>query len=202
MSKLLSMGYVTKPRFASYWYQLKEVVSSKPAKVLEIGIGPRLVSSYLIQNNIDVVTIDLERNAKPHIVGSVLQLPLKEMTFDTVLCCEVLEHFPFKNLKACLQDIKRITQKKLILSVPDKTLTLSFLLRSSKRISWDFLLPFPFAFRRHNDRNVKGHFWEIGERGYPYTRLLKEIEHAGFSVDRTYRVPDHPYHRFFIASPA
>jgi len=202
MSKLLSMGYVTKQRFASYWYQLNEVVASEPLNVLEIGIGPRLVSSYLIQNNIEVVTLDLDRKLRPDIAGSVLQLPLKEMTFDTVMCCQVLEHFPFKNLKTCLEDIRRITRKKLILSLPDKTLTLSFLLRSSKRISWDFLLPFPLAFRRHNIKNVKGHFWEIGERGYPYTRLLNVIERAGFSVDRTYRVPDHPYHRFFIASPA
>ena len=73
--------------------------------VLEIGIGPRLVSSYLIQSNINVVTIDLERKLQPQIVGSVLQLPIKEMTFDTVLCCQVLEHFPFENLKKCLEDI-------------------------------------------------------------------------------------------------
>ena len=202
MSTLLSMGYVTKQRFASYWYQIKEVVASEPLNVLEIGIGPRLVSTYLIQNNIDVVTLDLDMKLKPDIAGSVLQLPLKETTFDTVMCCQVLEHFPFKNLKKCLEDIRRITRKKLIISIADKTLTLSFLLRSSKRISWDFLLPFPLAFRRHNIKNVKGHFWEIGERGYPYTRLLKVMEQAGFSVDRTYRVPDHPYHRFFIASPA
>ena len=39
MSKLLSMGYVTKQRFASYWYQIKEVILSEPASVLEVGIG-------------------------------------------------------------------------------------------------------------------------------------------------------------------
>jgi ubiquinone/menaquinone biosynthesis C-methylase UbiE len=195
------MGYVTKQRFASYWYQIKEVILSEPTSVLEIGIGPNLVSSYLIQNKIKVVTIDFDIKLKPQLVGSVMQLPIRDVSFDTVLCCQVLEHFPFQNFSQCLSELKRITKKKLILSLPDKTLTLSFLLRSSKRISWDFLLPFPWAFRRHIIGNVKGHHWEIGERGYPYKGLTKKIEQAGFSVDRIYRVPDHPYHRFFIVTP-
>lgn len=200
MSHLLSLKYVTKYRFASYWYQIKEVMQSEPANVLEIGIGPNLVSAFLTQQNIRVVTMDRERHLNPQLSGTVLQLPLKEMSFDTVMCCQVLEHLPFQEFNNCLKELRRITNKKLILSLPDRTPALSLLVRMPNLIFWDFMLIFPWAIRKHIS-DVKRHYWEIGERGYPYKRLIKEITSAGFSVDRTYRVPDYSYHRFFIASP-
>ena len=200
MSVLLSLNYLTKYRFASYWYQIKEVISSDPQSVLEIGIGPKIVSNYLSRKNIKFVTLDIELQFEPQVIGSIANLPIQELAFDTVMCCQVLEHFPFEELNKCLNELRRITKKKLILSLPDKTPALSFLVRIPNLIFWDFLLPFPWAIRKHVD-NFRRHYWEIGERGYPYKRLIKEIEKAGFSVDRTYRVPDFAYHRFFIASP-
>ena len=173
---------------------------SEPANVFEIGIGPNLVSAFLTQQNISVVTMDRDILLKPQLSGTVLQLPLKERSFDTVMCCQVLEHLPFQEFNNCLKELRRITKKKLILSLPDRTPALSLLVRMPNLIFWDFMLIFPWAIRKHiND--IKRHCWEIGERGYPYKRLIKEIASAGFSVDRTYRVPDYSYHRFFIASP-
>jgi ubiquinone/menaquinone biosynthesis C-methylase UbiE len=200
MTVLRSLNYVTKYRFASYWYQIKEVMRSEPANVLEIGIGPNLVSSFLIQQNISVVTMDREMDLKPQLGGTVLHLPLKEMSFDTVMCCQVLEHLPFEEFNNCLKELRRITKKKLVLSLPDRTPALSLLVRMPNLIFWDFMLIFPWAIRKHVS-DIKQHCWEIGERGYPYKRLIKEITSAGFSVDKTFRVPDFSYHRFFIASP-
>jgi ubiquinone/menaquinone biosynthesis C-methylase UbiE len=200
MSHLQSLKYVTKYRFASYWYQIKEVMQSDPANVLEIGVGPNLVAGYLRQQKIRVVTMDREMHFRPYLSGTVLHLPLKDLSFDTVMSCQVLEHLPFQEFGNCLKELRRITRKKLILSLPDKTPALSLLVRMPNLIFWDFMLVLPWAFRKHI-RDIKGHYWEIGERGYPCKRLIKEITGAGFSVDRTYRVPDYAYHRFFIASP-
>ena len=200
MSHLQSLKYVTKYRFASYWYQIKEVMLSEPTNVLEIGIGPNLVSSFLTQQDISVVTMDREVDLIPQLCGTVLHLPFKEMSFDTVMCCQVLEHLPFQEFRSCLTELRRITKKKLVLSLPDRTPALSLLVRMPNLIFWDFMVVFPWAIRKHIS-DIKQHCWEIGERGYPYKRLIKEIASAGFSVDRTYRVPDYSYHRFFIASP-
>ena len=108
MSHLLSLKYVTKHLFASYWYQIKEVMLSEPANVLEIGIGPNLVSSFLTQQHIRVVTMDKDMLLKPQLSGTVLHLPLKDMSFDTVMCCLVLEHLPFKEFNNCLRELSAL----------------------------------------------------------------------------------------------
>jgi len=42
------------------------------------------------------------------------------------------------------------------------------------------------------------HYWEIGKRGYPLSKIINEIQKARFKVEKTYsRVFENPYHRFF-----
>ena len=106
MSNLLSLKYVTKYRFASYRYQIKEVMLTEPANVLEIGIGPNLVTGFLTQHNVRVVTMDRERHLNPQLAGTILHLPIKDITFDTVLCCQVLEHLPFQEFNNCLKELR------------------------------------------------------------------------------------------------
>ena len=42
------------------------------------------------------------------------------------------------------------------------------------------------------------HYWEINKDGYPLSRIVSAIESCGATVDKTYRVVDNPYHRFFM----
>ncbi len=42
------------------------------------------------------------------------------------------------------------------------------------------------------------HYWEIGKIGYPLDRITNNIKKKGFNIERTYRIFEHPYHRFFI----
>lgn len=42
------------------------------------------------------------------------------------------------------------------------------------------------------------HFWEIGSEGAPLDRLLAATRAAGFAIERTYRVPENPWHRFLV----
>ena len=42
------------------------------------------------------------------------------------------------------------------------------------------------------------HFWEVGAEETPLARLLGAAEAAGFVVERTYRVPENPWHRFVL----
>ena len=38
------------------------------------------------------------------------------------------------------------------------------------------------------------HYREIGKAGYPLSKIINEIQKAGFRIEKTYRT----YHRFFI----
>jgi SAM-dependent methyltransferase len=42
------------------------------------------------------------------------------------------------------------------------------------------------------------HYWEVGAEGTPLDALLAAAEAAGFAVERTYRVPENPWHRFLL----
>jgi len=42
------------------------------------------------------------------------------------------------------------------------------------------------------------HYWEIGKAGYSLNKIINEIQKTGFKVEKTYRIFENPYHRFFI----
>lgn len=42
------------------------------------------------------------------------------------------------------------------------------------------------------------HYWELGTLGYPRQRLVEALQAAGFRVVRDFRVPEHPWHHFFV----
>lgn len=48
--------------------------------------------------------------------GSVLALPFEDRSFDTVICCEVLEHVP--ETEQALRELCRVARHHLVLSVP------------------------------------------------------------------------------------
>jgi hypothetical protein len=193
-------AYVSKARIISYWHQIDEVVKSNPKNILEIGVGSNFVGLLLSSKNYNVITYDLEPALGPIVAGSVTQLPFKPNSFDTVLCCQVLEHLPFELFNRCLLEIRSICRNVLVLSLPDKTPALSGVLRMPNFIFWDFLFTLPFAIREPLQSSEK-HFWEIGRWGFPFKRIRGEIRGAGYFIIKSYRVPEFPYHRFFIAQP-
>ena len=38
-----------------------------------------------------------------------------------------------------------------------------------------------------------GHYWEIGKAGYPLSKIVNEIQKAGFKIEKTYRIFQNPY---------
>src|SRR5262249_41533535 len=47
-------------------------------------------------------------------------LPFSDKSFDLVLCCEVLEHLPEEMYRSSLGELKRISRKYVLVSVPFK----------------------------------------------------------------------------------
>jgi hypothetical protein len=45
------------------------------------------------------------------------------------------------------------------------------------------------------------HFWELGADGTPVERLIETVHGAGLEVERTFRVPENPWHRFLVLRP-
>ncbi len=193
-----SQDYDSKGRFCSYWHQIQECISLKPEKMLEIGIGNGFVSKYLRERGLNIVTLDIDMRLKPDVVGTILDLPFGDESFDVVLCCEVIEHLPFDDLKKALSEIFRVSKSYAVLSTRDVSRVYRFIVMVPLIGEMKKLVPLPELRKPAHIIFDGQHYWEIGKAGYPLRRITKEMQKAGFQVVRTYRVFEKYRHRFFI----
>jgi ubiquinone/menaquinone biosynthesis C-methylase UbiE len=193
----LNTSYDSKERFISYWHQIYEIISLKPKKVLEIGIGNGFVSKYLRERKLIVLTLDIDERLNPDIVGSVLNIPFSDNTFDVVACYEALEHLPYENFQKALFEIQRVSNSYVILSLPDSSRVYRLYIQIPKVGIFKRLISLP-RLKNLIHKFDGEHYWEIGKAGYPLNRIISDIKKTGFEVERTYRVFKFPYHRFFI----
>jgi len=98
--------------------------------VLDVGCGEgvllahireHLVGKRVFAMDIDPIEIETAKKNIPFancIVGSIYKLPFVNHEFDLVMCTEVLEHLNAPSL--ALQEIRRVTPRYCILSVPNE----------------------------------------------------------------------------------
>ena len=103
---------------------------TKAASVLDVGCGEgvtinKLKESYPTLNveglDYSSEAIQIGKKVYPNlklIQGDIYKLPYKDNSFDAVLCNEVLEHLD--DPQKALGELKRVTKKHLILSVPNE----------------------------------------------------------------------------------
>jgi ubiquinone/menaquinone biosynthesis C-methylase UbiE len=189
--------YDSKGRFISYWHQIDEAVSLTSKHFLEVGIGNGFVSKYLKGRGIDVKTLDIDYRLLPDIVGSVLAMPFSNETFDVVSCCEVLEHLPYSEFKNALTELARVSQKFVIISLPDTTTSYRINIELPRLKPIKKLIMHPF----HRGGQLpwdSEHHWEIGIVSYYLKRIIRDLRSSGFDIIKTYRVFEFRYHRFFL----
>lgn len=194
MKNYFTQQYNDGTRWMSYWCQIDGVLRLKPENVLEIGVGNGLVASYLKSCGISVTTLDIEKNLKPDFVGSVEDLPFAENSFDVVLCAEVLEHLPFDKFSEAILELKRVSKKFIVLSLPHWGWTFRFFcevpLLPRLRFLWKIS-----GILKHESRE---HLWEIGKRGSPSRKIKKAISESGLKILDDFILFENPYHHFFI----
>ncbi|KKS00049.1 MAG: Methyltransferase type 11 [Candidatus Magasanikbacteria bacterium GW2011_GWC2_41_17] len=187
--------YDNRDRWISYWQQIENVLSLQPKKVLEIGIGNKTVTNYLRERGVEVTTLDINESLKPDIVASVEKMPLADNSFDAVLAAEILEHLPFEKFVKALLEIRRVTKKHAVISVPHWGWTFYLVLKIPlvRKLQIMFKIQ---GFLRHQFNGE--HYWEIGKRSFPLSKIKKEISRAGFKILTDFISADSPYHHFFI----
>jgi SAM-dependent methyltransferase len=173
-------------RWASYHYQLTEILAVKPASVLEVGVGDGVVCGYLSRNTeITYTSVDIADDVGADVTGSIIELPFENKSFDIACAFEVLEHLPFEQLETSLSELSRVARKRVIISVPHfgPPLTLRFKLPFLPENSWN-----------------GQHYWELGKKGYPVRRFRSELcKH--FTIEKEYIPFENQYHHFFVLEP-
>jgi SAM-dependent methyltransferase len=194
---------MTKSRFASYWHQIDEVLATAPRSVLEVGKGAGVFISTLKQQNVRAYSLDFDSRLNPDVVASVLDLPFHDGAFDVVASFQTLEHIPYESLPKALSEIRRVSRRFVVLSLPDKSRAYRISLQLPIFGELKLLYPMP-RFKPYPQVFDGQHYWEIGKDGFPLKRVMADLIAAGLTPIKTFRVFENPYHRFFVlrVSPA
>lgn len=141
--------------------------------------------------------LDIDRRLNPDIAGSILNIPFADESFDVVACYECLEHLPYENFCNALSEIFRVSESYATLSLPDASRVYRIDMQIPKLGEIKRLIYLPR--RKMLVHNFDGkHYWEIGKAGYSLKRIVEDTQRAGYKIEKTYRVFEFPYHRFFI----
>jgi len=113
-----------------YTVFLKEIKDLSPQSILDAGCGEgftlhRLQMQYIGERleGIDFLktAIAIGRKQFPGLVlrqGDIYKLAYKDNSFDLVICSEVLEHLA--NPQKALEEMRRVTKKYCVISVPNE----------------------------------------------------------------------------------
>lgn len=188
-------SYAHPDRFASYFYQLREIHNVSPKTVLEVGVGDAVIGNY-IRDNTDIVytSIDVAADVNPTVIGSVLEMPFEDKTFDVVCAFEVLEHIPFESFEKAISEMARTARTHVMVSVPHFGPPLKFLLKIPFVRELRCALKIPY----HPTHVWNGqHYWEIGKKGYS-AKAIREIMSKYGTLVSEYVPFENQYHHFFI----
>jgi len=190
--------YVAKPRWASIWHQLDEVMRLKPERVLEIGPGPGVFKAMASLFGVSVETLDIDPELNPDHVASVFEMPFEDGAFDVVCAFQMLEHLPFDQSMQAFEEMARVARSKVIISLPDARPVWPFLVHIPRTGALQMLVPRPWSGPKRHDFDGE-HHWEINKKGFDLNFVVRELRKIPrLNMTQTYRVWDFPYHRFFI----
>lgn len=183
--------------FINAYYQIRDILTYSPKKVLVIGVGVGLEPLILRSKfSIDVTTLDIDARFKPDDVGSVHDLRLyRDKQFDVVVASHVLEHLPFSYFDTCLDELARVGHHAIIY-LPYAGRKLELRLVYAQRVrECSLRLTVPPLARISGNSPVlqaKQHYWECGYRGFSVAEISRRISRR-FRIDERYRNRDWAY---------
>ena len=168
----------SKEHWLSYWHQLKLMLESLEAKdsMIELGIGSGFTSNYLRSKNIDVLTVDIDKNKSPDIVSDAISFKPNK-NYDHFCAFEVFEHMKFEEMENVLKNIKSKIDKNIFISVP-----------IYKKTPINIELKFKSYWKSITVKTPKTsiidphHQWELNYKDMTEERLISVFEHHNFKL--------------------
>lgn len=111
---------------------INDIRELQPKTILDVGCGEGFTLERLRKQKIGErlegidylkTAIDIGKKEHPKLIlkhGTAYALPYKDNTFDVVICSEVLEHL--EHPEKALEELRRVTKKYAVLSVPNEPL--------------------------------------------------------------------------------
>lgn len=184
--------YYSEKRIGQQWKQLDLVGRFHTGgPLLEIGPYLGLVTACLSNAGYDVTTMDagprrFDHPDTPYIMADIRTVdPGQLMRFNTILCCELLEHLDWDEVDGVLRRLRRF-DRVLIVSVPyegAQLFTRFYLNTHTARqmFQWRKLRSFR-AFLTPADNGPDSHKWEVGYRGRSLNEWERKLRDAGWRI--------------------
>jgi ubiquinone/menaquinone biosynthesis C-methylase UbiE len=188
-------------RFISYFHQVDTVANLDPKTILEVGKGNGTLSDYLKKFGYSVTTCDFDKNLAPDVVADVRKMPLADNSYELVTAFEILEHLPFEEFPKALTELRRVSSRYVVISLPYKSTGFEWVMKFPGvrtlfgKSFLDFFFRIPLKF---GGIEVSGqHYWEIDRWNFRLGKVRAEIEKQ-FKVLKEFRPALNHYHYFFV----
>lgn len=168
--------------------KIKHILAFSPKDVnsiIDIGCGNGIITNAL-QETFDVTGVDrshkaLENLKTKKILASAESIPVDDNSFEIVLSSELLEHLEDEIFYKAIDEMKRISKKYILLSVPNRENLDKNLIQCTK---CKFIYNRSSHFRSFSKSQLENHFSEydllkFAELGAPirhYNRILSKIK--------------------------
>lgn len=210
--EFLNKEYEYFNRFISYFFQIELIEATTPRSILEVGGGGGTLGLLLKQRGYRYKSCDLNPKLKPDYISDIRNLPIKTNTFDVVCAFEVLEHIPFKDFAIALRELKRVSKKYVIISIPYSCLYISLSLQftflsvlkplfivlkiqPNNPIYVNLLIP-TFFLRSYG--LSRSHCWEMGRKGFSKNEIKRQIKKTGLIIEKERTRIHFAYNYFFV----
>lgn len=188
--------------FVNAYYQLRDVLSFAPRRVLIVGVGVGLEPLILREKfGLEVTTYDVDGRFGPDVVGSVHDMrAFADKQFDVVVASHVLEHLPFAYFDRCVDELARVAHHAVVY-LPYAGRHLELKLTWAQRVrEYAARLRIPPLRRIAGDKaelQEGHHYWEAGYPGFSLAALTRRLSRR-FVVDRRYHNRDWTYSINFL----
>lgn len=210
-------------RFSSMQIQVASVTGLRDSvsSILEVGPGSGYFASITKSLGYSVKTADIKPLTGPDYLGDIREVEIPER-FDLVAAFEMLQHLPYQELPPTLKKLAALSNRYVFISVPARVhkfeLSVEFpTLIAPRRLGLGWLrgrhsLSLKWEWPRGKDPSESNwkdrkdywnpHYWEVGRRSFPKSRLLSDVESSGLRIIWAKYNPRFHHHLFVLAEKA
>ena len=211
-AKTINKGKFLSPAHSeSYLLQMQTIKALKGVEtILEVGPGEGYAARNLRDVGYGYDTLDFEDAHQPTIKADFRSLDPNSIDkrYDLTCAFQVLEHFPYGDFTRLLKTLCVLSTNYVFISLPFSCKGFSLKLnlqngQQRRRIKqFDFYVPTNLPNRRYREEYMREfpwavHFWEIGRKGYPLKKVVRDIESCGLDVERRFHSPN-SFHYFIL----
>lgn len=189
----LTAGYFSQRQWNSFCFQSGAVYKLiQEGNILEIGQGAGIVGGVLRSVGFNVESLDINENLRPTWIGDISSTNFSlDKKYDCVICAEVLEHIPFDKFNTCLENIQKLSNKYVIITLPNCEYHNKFMVQINNH-------HIGLKFGKRYAPIAAMHFWELNSNSNcTNNEVRKKISHF-FKIIEEGEIFNNEYHYYYI----